>query len=400
MLWILVDAKDKEGGNVELEHVTAKTFSTVISGDSYTLVFFYAPWCSACTEAKPEFKAAADKIKSEMTDRLFVAVNCDDDQNTGLCSTHNIQGYPTIKLFQKGKFIGDFPDSFTQAQFYAYMKNPPHIGEFRKPSGGEDKEESLNDPQMKGVKYLEGSTALKELQEVTHAMVFFYAPWCPHCADAKPKYETAALALKEKKEAGEDAILMAMNCDDAKNQDFCAEQNVEGYPTVRYYQRGELFAEYEQDIEANKLIEYMKNPPKEKVPPTQIEDTEVDNEFQAVTHLNEGNFTEVTEKTQHCVVMFYTNGCKGCHDGKIMYQEAAEILSYSPMENKVVAAVDCEDEKSKKVCEEQKIQKLPLIKYYSKGKLVEDFPRQVTINDIMEYIRDLGKEKTTKKDEL
>lgn len=42
-----------------------------------------------------------------------------------------------------------------------------------------------------------------------HALVFYYAPWCPHCQEAKAGVDKAAEGLKSKNHG-----IYAVNCED------------------------------------------------------------------------------------------------------------------------------------------------------------------------------------------
>lgn len=52
--------------------------------------------CGHCKQAKPEFMAAAEKLKDELR-IVFGAVDC--TQHQALCSSHDVKGYPTFKYF-------------------------------------------------------------------------------------------------------------------------------------------------------------------------------------------------------------------------------------------------------------------------------------------------------------
>lgn len=60
----------------------------------------------------------------------------------------------------------------------------------------------------------------------------FYAPWCGHCKNLKPAYETAAKSL-----AGI-AKVAAINCDDEVNKPFCGQMGVQGFPTLKIVRPG------------------------------------------------------------------------------------------------------------------------------------------------------------------
>lgn len=55
--------------------------------------------CGHCQKLAPEYKKAAEKLAGMV---IVGAVDCDVDENKGLCSTYGIQGFPTIKVFSAG----------------------------------------------------------------------------------------------------------------------------------------------------------------------------------------------------------------------------------------------------------------------------------------------------------
>ncbi|KAF2707540.1 protein disulfide-isomerase MPD1 precursor [Pleomassaria siparia CBS 279.74] len=59
------------------------------------------------------------------------------------------------------------------------------------------------------------------------SIVEFYAPWCGHCKNLKPAFESAAKSL-----AGI-AKVAAVNCDEEMNKPFCGQMGVQGFPTLK-----------------------------------------------------------------------------------------------------------------------------------------------------------------------
>lgn len=60
------------------------------------------------------------------------------------------------------------------------------------------------------------------------AMIFFYAPWCGHCKNAKPEFERLIKKVKDK--------AFMIDCDE--NKEIAQKYGVEGFPTIRYYPNG------------------------------------------------------------------------------------------------------------------------------------------------------------------
>ena len=72
--------------------------SRVMEGEGLWLVAFYAPWCGHCRNLEPEWKAAAARLEGSG----FKLGAVDATQATGVASEHGVQGYPTIKFFNRG----------------------------------------------------------------------------------------------------------------------------------------------------------------------------------------------------------------------------------------------------------------------------------------------------------
>jgi len=64
-------------------------------------------------------------------------------------------------------------------------------------------------------------------------IVFFGAPWCPHCQHFAPIYRNFALQANEKHD---NLLIGAVNCDTYDN--LCDNQGVREYPTVHIYYNG------------------------------------------------------------------------------------------------------------------------------------------------------------------
>jgi protein disulfide-isomerase-like protein len=83
------------------------------------------------------------------------------------------------------------------------------------------------------------------------AMIFFYAPWCGHCKNAKPEFEKLMKMAKGK--------AYMIDCD--ANQEIAQKYDIKGFPTIRYYPRGPKNGnprEYQGNRTAEDMMDFMK----------------------------------------------------------------------------------------------------------------------------------------------
>ena len=87
-----------------------RTFDAQIrKSNRSSIVEFFAPWfvtslfprltcrCGHCKTLAPTYTKAAEHMAGIFT---FAAVDCDDQQNRGLCQEFGIQGFPTLKFMK------------------------------------------------------------------------------------------------------------------------------------------------------------------------------------------------------------------------------------------------------------------------------------------------------------
>lgn len=77
----------------------------------------------------------------------------------------------------------------------------------------------------------------------TPSLIIYYADWCGHCKRAKPQLEAVKAEYK-----GKIKIIM-LNAEDPENASLLKQEDVQGYPTIRYYKSGMPEAGKKSDYE-------------------------------------------------------------------------------------------------------------------------------------------------------
>lgn len=87
----------KDGTVLELDE---SNLDSAISKFDYVLVDFYAPWCGHCKRLAPELDAAAPILAGLKEPIVIAKVNA--DKYSRLAVKHDIDGFPTLKIFMHG----------------------------------------------------------------------------------------------------------------------------------------------------------------------------------------------------------------------------------------------------------------------------------------------------------
>lgn len=90
------------------------------------------------------------------------------------------------------------------------------------------------------------------LKDKSCALVFYMAPWCPHCVAAKPKMEKFAKGVKSV------LNVYSFDCEKYKGHVEKIQRSVpgfiNGYPTFWIYKGGKPIKEYQGQLDLQKLL--------------------------------------------------------------------------------------------------------------------------------------------------
>lgn len=110
----IVSASEDPTGSLEgVIDLTPENFDSYVNSGKHALVEFYAPWCGHCKHLTPEYKKLGEAILKDSTLKSRVVIGkVDADAHRSLGERFGVQGFPTIKFFNRGQSV-DTPEDFS-----------------------------------------------------------------------------------------------------------------------------------------------------------------------------------------------------------------------------------------------------------------------------------------------
>ena len=281
---------EEDKGSSDVVHINdPRQFAKLLKNEKgKLLIMFYAPWCGFCKRMKPDYQLAATEVKGVGT---MAALDVTRPENNQISKKYNITGFPTLLYFQEGAMQYPYPGDNNRQALVSFMKNPKAEAEVKTPE-----KEWKDEPSE--VEHLTDDTFDAFMEKENSVMVMFYAPWCGHCKQMKPKFTSAASKMKELDINGK---LAAVDC--TKESKLASRFGVKGYPTVKYFKDGQEAFDAGHAREEKAILDFMMDP-KEPPPPPPPEKPWSEEESNIV-HLNEEAFKPFLKKKKHVLVMFY-----------------------------------------------------------------------------------------------
>lgn len=251
----------KEPGKVHF--LTSENLDSFLVEHPSVLLLMYSSLCGHCVAMKPAYFKAAEILSEELASASLAALDC--IKYRAVCKRFKIDGYPTAKYFRNGEFEKDYEGDRSVEDIINFVKTLSGIS--KSAVENMDVEESRqeieeNQTETKGLKILTGTNFDAFLSQTEHVIVLFFVPWCGHCQNAKPKFLRAAEAFaKETNKA-----FTAVDC--TRDGDLCDKQDVNGYPTIKYYKFGSFLVEYDGNRTEEDFVAFMTSPP-QPLPPYQ-----------------------------------------------------------------------------------------------------------------------------------
>jgi protein disulfide-isomerase/protein disulfide isomerase family A protein 5 len=305
---------------------------------------------------------------------VLAAVDMERPENNLARRLFNITGFPTLLFFENGKPKYTFDGDNTKEGIINFLTNPS------RPAIRQREEEWAADPNS-DIVHLSTKNFNLILKEEKSVIVMFYANWCGHCKSLKPKYEAAAVKMRDKNIAG-----MLAAIDATKENEIASKYGVKGYPTLKYFE----FGEFKFDVnlrDTDPIVKFMENPDE---PPVVEVEKEVawEDEESDVVFLNDETFKPFMKKKKHALLFMYAPWCYHCKKTKPEYAKAAKELRD---DLKIAfAAVDCT--KFSGICSAYDVRGYPTIKYFSYLKTQKEYSGGRTAEDFIKFMRNPEKE--------
>ncbi|KAM9304909.1 protein disulfide-isomerase A5 [Gastrophryne carolinensis] len=226
-----------------VHHLTEANFDEFLADHPSVLVMFYAPWCGHCKKMKPDYEKAAETLYAEEGVGVLAAVEA--TAHRSLAERFKVTGFPTLKYFENGEEKYAVPNLRTEEKIVEFM---------RKPEAPPPPEPSWED-KPSNVLHLLGDEFRETLKKKKHALVMFYAPWCPHCKNAVPDFTAAAEEFKEDRKIA----YAAVDCIKDKNQGLCKQEGVSGFPTFNYYNYAKFSEAYNGERTESGFVGFMRS---------------------------------------------------------------------------------------------------------------------------------------------
>mmetsp|Transcript_9656 Transcript_9656/g.17366 ORF Transcript_9656/g.17366 Transcript_9656/m.17366 type:complete len:469 (-) Transcript_9656:190-1596(-) len=112
------------------DHFKHQDFHAAVTFHEFTLVNFFAEWCSHCRKFSPMWNEAADRISEKMafkdgdgkeTTVKFLKMNCVDFQ--GKCQEEKIQAFPSLRLYKRDGTFEQFQNKRSVENIIEFITN-------------------------------------------------------------------------------------------------------------------------------------------------------------------------------------------------------------------------------------------------------------------------------------
>ena len=248
--------------------INSVDFDSVIKNDIH-FIFFGADWCPHCRIATPEWVDFDLKYGASLASFKIYLKKVECTKNEELCNIYAAKGFPELALFQNGVIyktqdVEKYPADVTGFESFLMKNIPRLISDFKLTPSLPDTilnlkmstlTQSANKTFGPNPKINQNGAAIhltddqfNDIAQQNNWFIMFHAPWCTHCVQLKPIFESIAPSLKNIVNVG------MIDCTVEKNA--CKTNSVRGFPTLKFFQHGTFIADFSGERTAKNLIEF------------------------------------------------------------------------------------------------------------------------------------------------
>lgn len=210
--------------------------------------------------------------------------------------------------------------------------------------------------------------------------VMFFAPWCGHCKKLAPTW--AKLAESRNEDSTIQVKIGRVDC--TTDGDLCSEQDVTGYPTLKFFKLGEsndqsvkyrgardldafnAFVREQLGLEEDESEETVAEPPKPVSP---------------LVELTDDTFAKHISSGQH-FVKFYAPWCGHCTKLAPTWEELARSLEHDTSVR--ISKIDCTQ--FRPICTDFEVKGYPTLLWIEDGKKIEKYSGSRAHDDLKAYV--------------
>ncbi|CAH0053322.1 unnamed protein product [Clonostachys solani] len=208
--------------SVVIDLVPSNFDKVVLKSGKPTLVEFFAPWCGHCKKLAPTYEELAQNFGHALDKVQIAKVDADAEKSLG--KRFGIQGFPTLKWFD-GK--SDKPEDYNSG------RDLDSLSDFITEKTGVKPRKKAELPTS--VEILNDSNFDKTVGGKQNVLVAFTAPWCGHCKNLAPTWETLATDFV----GDENVVIAKVDADAASGKKTAKAHGVTGYPTIKFFPAGD-----------------------------------------------------------------------------------------------------------------------------------------------------------------